>query len=122
MMASAPSLPPFTSHQPKITKSCRIRTSEKRAPNLFRIRTSKTQDLKSFRIRTYKKRRGEGSENLLPTLARNRPIFLRGQHKHTNRRAGRRNVTLHRRRQISRRIDGQSEKTQVGAGGSSDFR
>jgi len=51
-------LPRVTSHQSKITKSCRICTYEKRAPNPFRIRTSKTQHLKPFRMNTYEKTRG----------------------------------------------------------------
>ena len=49
------SLPPVTSHQSQVTKSCRIRTCTKRTRNSFRFRTSKTQDLKPFRIRTYEK-------------------------------------------------------------------
>jgi hypothetical protein len=53
---SAPSLPPVTTHQSQITKSCRIRTYGKAVHNPVRIRTSKTRHLKSFRIRTYKKR------------------------------------------------------------------
>jgi hypothetical protein len=47
---SALFLPPVTSHQSRITKSCRIRTS-------------KTQDLKRFRMNTYRKT-GEGAPYL----------------------------------------------------------
>jgi|HubBroStandDraft_6_1064221.scaffolds.fasta_scaffold07195_4 hypothetical protein len=57
--ASALFLQPATSRQSQITKSCRIRTSAKRARNSRRIRTSKTQDLKPFRMNTYRKT-GEG--------------------------------------------------------------
>jgi hypothetical protein len=63
--SSCPPLPPVTTHQSQIAKSCRIRTYEKYTCNPFRIRTYKTQDLKSFRMRTYKKR-GEGAPLLPP--------------------------------------------------------
>jgi hypothetical protein len=53
--ALASTLPPVPSHESSITKSFRIRTSEKHAPNPFRIRTSKTQHLKPFRMNTYEK-------------------------------------------------------------------
>jgi len=59
--ASALFLPPVTSHQSQITKSCRIRTYAKRASNSSRIRTSKTEHLKPFRINTYKKTGGGSS-------------------------------------------------------------
>ena len=55
LTASVLFLPPVTSHQSQVTKSCRIRTYEKPTPNPFGIRTSKTQHLKLFRINTYKK-------------------------------------------------------------------
>ncbi len=53
-------LPPVTRHASPITKSFRIRTSEKHASNPFGIRTYKTQDLKPFRMNTSKKT-GEGT-------------------------------------------------------------
>src|SRR5579859_1174333 len=56
--ASALFLPPVTGHQSQVTKSCRIRTSAKPAPNPFGIRTSKTQHLKPFRMNTSKKTGG----------------------------------------------------------------
>src|SRR5579859_7524882 len=59
--ASALFLPPVTGHQSQVTKSCGIRTSEKRARNSCRIRTSKTQDLKPFRMNTCKKTGGGGT-------------------------------------------------------------
>ena len=61
LTASALFLPPVTSHQSQITKSCRIRTYAKRASNSSRIRTSKTEHLKPFRINTYKKTGGGSS-------------------------------------------------------------
>src|SRR5690348_1110641 len=61
---SSPFLPPVMSHQlapassgSQITKSFRIRTSEKPTRNPFRIRTSRTQHLKPFRMNTSKKNR-----------------------------------------------------------------
>jgi hypothetical protein len=57
--SSTLSFPPVINHQSPVTKSCRIRTSAKRARNSRRIRTSKTQYLKPFRMNTYEKN-GEG--------------------------------------------------------------
>jgi len=62
--ASALFLPPVTGHQSQVTKSCRIRTSAKPAPNPFGIRTSKTQHLKPFRMNTSKKTGGGGGAKL----------------------------------------------------------
>jgi len=64
LTASALFLPPVTSHQSQITKSCRIRTYAKRASNSSRIRTSKTQHLKPFRMNTYEKTGEGGSRGL----------------------------------------------------------
>jgi hypothetical protein len=65
LLASASSLPPVTSHQSQTTKSCRIRTSAKRACNSRRIRTSKTQYLKPCRMNTYEKT-GRGERVSIP--------------------------------------------------------
>src|SRR5579859_6681869 len=48
-------LPPVTSHQSRITNSCRFRTSEKHARKPSEMNTSKTQHLKPFRMNTSKK-------------------------------------------------------------------
>ena len=78
---SSPLLPPVMSHQlapafsgSQITKSFRIRTSEKPTRNPFRIRTSKTQHLKPFRMNTSEKTpRGVATDPALPTPLTSRP-------------------------------------------------
>jgi len=57
-----------TSHQSQITKSCKIRTFEKRTRNPLEIRSFTTQDLKPFRIRSYRKT-GVGGPRILQAIS-----------------------------------------------------